>query len=80
MIKPHRIVRDRVTDLTGDASAYLRRRKLEKKPFARLYYPGGRSAAHGSDTETGKALFTAASHVIEVAGPPLTRRRQKRKQ
>ncbi len=79
MIKPHRIVRERVTDIAGEAAAYLRRRRLEKKPFARLYYAGGRSAAQAADTESGRALFTAASHVIEVAGPPLSRRRQKRR-
>jgi hypothetical protein len=78
VIKPHRIVRDRVTDITGEASAYLRRRRVERKPFARVYYAGGRSAAHGSETEAGKALFRAASHVVEVAGPPVNRRRQKR--
>jgi hypothetical protein len=78
MIKPHRLMRERVTDIAGEASAYLRRRKLDRKPFARVYYPEGRSAAHGAETETGKALFVAASHLTEIAGPPLTRRQQKR--
>jgi hypothetical protein len=77
-MKPHRLMRDRVTDIAGEASAYLRRRKAERKPFARVYYAEGRSAAHSSDTEAGKALFVAASHLIEIAGPPLTRRQQKR--
>ena len=77
-MKPHRLMRDRVTDIAGEASAYLRRRKTERKPFARVYYAEGRSAAHSGDTETGKALFVAASHLIEIAGPPLTRRQQKR--
>jgi hypothetical protein len=78
MIKPHRLMKERVTDLTGEASAYLRRRKQERKPFARVYYAEGRSAAHTAETEAGKALFVAASHLIEIAGPPLTRRQQKR--
>lgn len=75
--KPHR-VRSRVSDIAGEAAAYLRRRRLEKKPFARVYYAGGRSAAHSAETESGRALFVAASHVIEAAGPPQTRRRQRR--
>jgi hypothetical protein len=77
--KPHRLMRDRVTDIAGEAAAYLRRRKADRKPFARVYYDQGRSAAHGGETESGRALFVAASHVIEAAGPPLTRRQQKRK-
>jgi hypothetical protein len=78
MIKPHRLVRDRVTDITGEAAAYLRRRRQDKQPFARVYYAEGRSAAHTAETEAGRALFVAASHLIEAAGPPLTRRQQKR--
>lgn len=78
MIKPHRLIRDRVTDITAEASAYLRRRKQDRKPFARIYYPGGRSVSHAADSDAGRALFLAASHVIEVAGPPRTRRERTR--
>jgi hypothetical protein len=74
MIKPHRLLRDRVTDIAGEANAYLRRRRQDKKPFARVYYSGGRSGAHPAGDPAGKALFEAASHVIAVAGPPRTRR------
>lgn len=78
MIKPHRLLRDRVTDITAEAAAYLRRRRQDRKPFARVYYLGGRSASHGADGEAGRALFLAASHVIEVTGPPRTRRERAR--
>lgn len=78
MIKPHRLVRDRVTDIAVEAAAYLRRRRFDKKPFARVFYAKGRSSAHTAETEAGRALFVAASHLVEVAGPPLTRRQQKR--
>jgi hypothetical protein len=78
MIKPHRVFRERVSDLAGDANAYLRRRRHERKPFARVYYPGGRSAAQAPETDSGRALFLAASHLIEVAGPSRTRRQQRR--
>ena len=76
--KPHRIFRGKVGDLAGDANAYLRRRRQERKPFARVYYPGGRSSAQADDTDAGQALFLAASHLIEVAGPSRTRRQQRR--
>ncbi len=75
--KPHRF-RDRVSDIAGEAAAYLRRRRLERKPFARVYYTGGRSAAHAAETDSGRALFVAASHLVEVAGPSLRRRQQRR--
>ena len=78
MIKPHRVFRDRVTDLGKDANAYLRRRRQERKPFARVYYPGGRSVRQAAEGDSGKALFVAASHLIAVAGPSRTRRQQRR--
>jgi len=68
--KPHRLLLDRVSSYADEAAAYIRRRRHLRKPFARTYYPGGRSAAFAADSEEGRALFLAASRLIEVAGPP----------
>lgn len=78
MIKPHRLLRERVTDITAEAAAFLRRRKQDREPFARVYYPSGRSASYAADTDAGRTLFLAASHIIEVAGAPRTRRERAR--
>ena len=43
--KPHRVLLDRVTGYADEASAYLRRRRLTRRPFARVYVPGGRTIA-----------------------------------
>jgi hypothetical protein len=69
-VKPHRLLLERVSSYADEAAAYLRRRRHLRKPFARTYYPGGRSAAFPADSEEGRALFLAASRLIEVAGPP----------
>ena len=71
--KPHRVLLDRVSGYADEAAAYLRRRRHLRKPFARTYYPGGRSSAWAADSEQGRALFLATSRVIEVAGPPRRR-------
>ena len=77
--KPHRVgLLDRVSGYADEAAAYMRRRRHMRKPFARLHYPGGRSVAFSAETEEGKALFVAASHVIEAAGPPRRAARQAR--
>jgi hypothetical protein len=68
--KPHRLLLDRVSGYADEAAAYLRRRRHLRKPFARTYYPGGRSTAFAADSEEGRAMFLAASRLIEVAGPP----------
>jgi hypothetical protein len=67
--KPHRLILDRVSGYADEAAAYLRRRRHLRKPFARTYYSGGRSSTWSSDSEQGRALFLAASRLIEVAGP-----------
>jgi hypothetical protein len=68
--KPHRVLLDRVSGYADEAAAYLRRRRHLRKPFARTYYAGGRSTDRPADSEQGRALFLAASRLIEVAGPP----------
>jgi hypothetical protein len=68
--KPHRVLLDRVSGYADEAAAYVRRRRHLRKPFARTYYSGGRSSDWPDDSEAGRALFLAASRVIEVAGPP----------
>jgi hypothetical protein len=65
--KPHRVLIERVSGYADEASAYLRRRRLNRKPFARVYAPGGKIAAADPETDGGRELFRAASKVIDAA-------------
>jgi hypothetical protein len=65
--KPHRVLIERVSGYADEASAYLRRRRLTRQPFARVYASGGRVVACDPETEAGRALFRAASTVIDAA-------------
>jgi hypothetical protein len=66
--KPHRVLLDRVSGYADEAAAYMRRRRASRRPFARLYYGGGRAHDHAEDPTTGAELFAAAGRLIEVAG------------
>ena len=66
--KPHRVLLDRVSGYADEAAAYMRRRRVSQRPFARLYYPNGRSSDHANDSDAGAELFVAAGRLIEVAG------------
>jgi hypothetical protein len=66
--KPHRILLDRVSGYADEAAAYLRRRRVARRPFARLYYTAGRASDHAADSLVGGELFVAAGRLIEVAG------------
>jgi hypothetical protein len=65
--KARRALLDRVSGYADDASAYLRRRRLNRLPFARVHAAGGRIVAFDSETEEGRALFLAASRVLDAA-------------
>jgi hypothetical protein len=66
--KPHRILLDRVSGYADEAAAYMRRRRVARKPFARLYYPEGRAGDQAGDSLAGAELFVTAGRLIEVAG------------
>lgn len=68
--KPHRVLLDRVAGYADEAAAFLRRRRLDRDPFARVYTAGGRSQALDADTAAGRDLFLAAARVIDAARPP----------
>lgn len=65
--KPHRFLIDRVSSYADEAAAYMRRRRTTRKPFVRLYYEGGSSAAFGADSPQGRELFLAAAKLIDAA-------------
>lgn len=68
MPKPYRVLLERVSGYAEEAAAFMRRRRAARRPFARLYYAGGRSSDHAADTASGGELFVAAGRLIEVAG------------
>lgn len=67
--KPHRVLLDRVSGYADEAAAYMRRRRISRKPFARLYYAGGRATELPADSTTGAELFVAAGAVIDLTAP-----------
>jgi hypothetical protein len=67
MPKPQRTILGRVSAYADEATGFLRRRRITRKPFARVHYSGGRSAAFTSETAEGRELFAAAAGLIDVA-------------
>ena len=74
MQKPHRVLLDRVSGYADEAAAYMRRRRIARRPFARLYYANGRAADADIDSKAGIALFDAADRLVEIAGNVRRRR------
>lgn len=64
--KPRKLI-NRFTGYADEASAYLRRRRVTRMPFARVHVAGGRITACAAETADGRELFLAASRVIDAA-------------
>jgi hypothetical protein len=64
--KPQRTILARVSAYAEEAAGFLRRRRMTRKPFARVGYPGGRATSYPPQTEAGRALFLAAADLIEA--------------
>jgi hypothetical protein len=64
--KPHRVLLDRVSGYADEAAAYMRRRRVSRKPFVRLYYAGGRATELPADSTAGAELFVAAGAIIDL--------------
>ncbi len=65
MPKPHRVF-DRVSGYADEAAAFMRRRRLERRPFVRVYRDDGSSVEHGADSESGERVAAAASRLIDL--------------
>ena len=64
--KPQRTILGRVSAYADEAAGFLRRRRITRKPFARVGRQGGRTDAYPPETEEGRALFLAAADLIEL--------------
>jgi hypothetical protein len=65
MPKAHRVLIDRVSGYADEAGAFVRRRRLTRRPFIRLYYADGR-AVDLATSEEGEPLFDTARALIEL--------------
>ena len=64
MQKPHRFVIDRVASYAEEGAAFLRRRRLRARPFARVWRPDGSIEARDGESAEGRELFTAAAGLL----------------
>lgn len=68
MPKVHRVLLDRVSGYADEAGAFMRRRRLTRRTFARVHRPGGKASEHALDSPTGGRMLAAAEELVAVAG------------
>lgn len=68
MPKPQRTLRGRIATYREEATAFLRRRQEDRKPFVRLYFSGGRGRSLDPESGEAQPLLAVAGALIEAAG------------
>ncbi len=63
MQKPYRFLIGRVTTYAEEGGAYLRRRKIRSRPFARVWRSGEAVEAVALDSEAGARLLAVADEL-----------------
>lgn len=65
--KPHRIMVERVSGYVAEAGAFVRRRRENRRPYARIGFADGRAVEHEPGTPAGDRIQSAADELIELA-------------
>ncbi len=62
--KPHRFLIERVSGYADEAGAFLRRRRLRSRSFARIWFSDGAIESPDMGTPAGKGLLEAAGELL----------------
>ncbi len=69
MQKPSRFLLDRMTSYAEEGGAFLRRRRLRSRPFARVWREDGSIVASERTEPDAEQLFAAAARLLEPTSP-----------
>jgi hypothetical protein len=70
MEKPHRFLLDRFSSYAEEGGAFLRRRRLRSRPFARIGSADGAIVTLDPEAEEGARLAAVAGAVLELGRAP----------
>ena len=65
MLKPHRVLLDKVGAYTNEASAYRRRRRHLRRSYIRIQYQSGEGVDLPMDGSAAEVINAAADSLIE---------------
>jgi hypothetical protein len=71
MVKPHRLLANRLGSYTDEAKAFVRRRRHHRRPYVRIQYVGGDAVEVPSDSASSEAIRASASSLIARSPGPI---------
>lgn len=67
MLKPHRVVIDKVSSYTDEAAAFVRRRRHHRRSFIRIQFQSGDALEVPSGTAEAERIGAAADALIDLS-------------
>ena len=66
MLKPHRVLLDKVSSYTDEAAAFMRRRRHHRRSYIRIQYASGDALEMTPGTAESEKIDAAAAALIEL--------------
>lgn len=70
MLKPHRLLIDRIGSYSEEARAFVRRRRHHRRPYIRIQYVGGDAVEVSPDSASAIEIRAAADALIARSPAP----------
>ncbi|MBK5231894.1 MAG: hypothetical protein JJE13_02780 [Thermoleophilia bacterium] len=67
MLKPHRVLIDKVSSYTDEAAAFVRRRRHNRRSFIRIQFQSGDALEVGPGTVEAERIGAAADALIDLS-------------
>lgn len=67
MLKPHRVLIDKVSTYTDEAAAFMRRRRHHRRSFIRIQFQSGDALDLAPESAEAERISAAAKALIELS-------------
>jgi hypothetical protein len=68
MLKPHRVLASKLNSYADEASAFMRRRRHERRSYIRIQFRDGNGLDLSLEDPAGKRIRAASQSLIDRAG------------
>jgi hypothetical protein len=67
MLKPHRVLADKISSYADEASAFMRRRRHHRRPYIRIQYRDGNAIELHPEEPGSEQIMAAVTGLLEIS-------------
>ena len=68
MLKPHRVLAEKLSSYADEASAFMRRRRHHRRPYIRIQSRGGDAVELHPEQPGSEQIMSAVNRLVERSG------------